>query len=87
MISNSQLIFKKKLLYQSQNRGCKETDLIIGSFTKKHIDTMNNEDLQELQTILKINDTDFYDWYTKKKPLPKNYDSPLMHKLLSFIPN
>ena len=38
--------FIKKLLYQSCNRGCKETDLIIGQFAKQNIANMSDSDLQ-----------------------------------------
>ena len=33
--------FIKRLLYQSCNRGCKETDLIIGQFAHKQANTIN----------------------------------------------
>ena len=85
-MSKSQSILKKKLLYQSQNRGCRETDLIIGSFAQQYINEMTEDELHEFQNILEISDTDFYDWYTKKKPLPNEYKTILMSQLLNFIP-
>ena len=77
----------KKLLYQSCNRGCKETDLIIGQFAKLNLNKMNSEDLRIFEGILKMNDADIYDWYTKKTPLPKEKTSDLMLQLLKFEPS
>ncbi|CAN0606490.1 unnamed protein product, partial [Ectocarpus sp. 12 AP-2014] len=54
----------KKLLYQSCNRGCKETDLIIGQFAKLNLDKMNAYELKTFEEILQMNDADIYDWYT-----------------------
>ena len=76
----------KKLLYQSCNRGCKETDLIIGQFAKLNLDKMNDSDLTTFEEILQMNDADIYDWYTKKKPLPEEKSSKLMLQILDFEP-
>lgn len=76
----------KKLLYQSCNRGCKETDLIIGQFAKLHLKKMSNYELKNFEKILQMNDADIYDWYTKKKPLPEEKSSKLMLEILDFEP-
>ena len=78
--------FIKKLLYQSCNRGCKETDLIIGQFAKQNIDKMSDSDLQIFDKILQMQDVDIYDWYTKKKPLPLENSSAIMSQILNFEP-
>ena len=77
----------KKLLYQSCNRGCKETDLIIGQFAKLNLDKMNDSDLEIFEEILQMNDADIYDWYTKKKPIPEEKSSKLMLQILDFEPS
>ena len=77
----------KKLLYQSCNRGCKETDIIIGQFAKLNLDKMNDSDLTTFEEILQMNDADIYDWYTKKKPLPEEKSSKLMLQILDFEPS
>jgi len=79
--------FIKKLLYQSCNRGCKETDLIIGQFAKQNVEKMSDSDLQIFDKILQMQDVDIYDWYTKKKPLPPENSSAIMTQILNFEPN
>ncbi|MCP5362770.1 MAG: succinate dehydrogenase assembly factor 2 [Rickettsiaceae bacterium] len=76
----------KKLLYRSCNRGCKETDLIIGSFARENIDKMTDEELKAFSELLKLPDADIYDWYIKKKPLPVEKINPVVTRLLNFIP-
>jgi len=78
--------FIKKLLYQSCNRGCRETDLIIGQFAKQNIENMSDDDLQIFNQILQLPDADIYDWYTRKKPLPTENSSNIMTQILNFEP-
>lgn len=79
--------FIKKLLYQSCNRGCKETDLIIGKFAKQNIGKMTDEELQIFERILQQNDADLYDWYVKKIPVPEENLSTVMTQILKFDPS
>ncbi len=78
---------RKKLLYRSWYRGCKETDQIIGGYAKKNIDKMTEAELDELEEILAQNDNDLYDWLSNKKQTPENMDSnSVFKKLKNFIP-
>ncbi len=76
----------KKLLYQSCNRGCKETDLIIGLFARENLEKMDDNDLLTFEKILQQNDADLYDWYVGKKPIPKEISSAIMTKIMNFVP-
>ena len=51
---------KKKIIYRSNYRGTKEMDKLLGSFTKKHIDTLKEEDLQHLSNLLDCDDENLY---------------------------
>ncbi len=77
----------KRLLYQSCNRGCKETDLIIGKFAKKYLQSMNDQDLIIFDLILQMNDADIYDYYTNKKEMPLEFKSKLMTQIMEFKPS
>ncbi|MDP4709231.1 MAG: succinate dehydrogenase assembly factor 2 [Rickettsiaceae bacterium] len=85
-IENRQQLIKK-LLYQSCNRGCKETDLIIGQFAKLNIKEMKDNELQIFNKILQLTDADIYDWYTRKKDVPTEHKSHLMSQILNFEPS
>lgn len=85
-MSDNQSNLRKKILYQSQNRGCKETDLILGNFAEKYLEQMDIKELENFQRILELSDADIYDWYNNKAPVPAEYNTPLMQKLLNFMP-
>ena len=51
---------KKKIVYRSNYRGTKEMDKLLGSFTKKYINTLNEEGLQNLSNLLDCDDESLY---------------------------
>jgi antitoxin CptB len=65
MTYNRELIIKK-LLYRSNNRGCKETDILLGSFANNHLNQLNEQDLLEYSNLLEQPDNDIYNWITNK---------------------
>ena len=54
---------KKKILYRSNYRGTKEMDKLLGTFTKKYIDSLNYEELIDLEKLLEIDDNNLYNFY------------------------
>ena len=47
---------KKKIIYRSNYRGTKEMDKLLGAFTSKYLDKLNEGDLNELIKFLEIDD-------------------------------
>ena len=58
---------KKKIIYRSNYRGTKEMDKLLGAFTKKYIDSLNYDELFDLEKLLNIDDTNLYNYYTGAK--------------------
>ncbi len=58
---------KKKIIYRSNYRGTKEMDKLLGSFTEKYINELNNKDLIDLEKFLNIDDDNLYNFYTGSK--------------------
>jgi antitoxin CptB len=77
-------IFLKQLLYRSNNRGCKETDILLGNFAKKHLNNMSDQELEDYAITLEQDDVEILDWITGKKSPPEKLNNSVMHKLLSF---
>ena len=51
---------KKKIIYRSTYRGSKEMDLLLGSFSKKYVNILNEEDLVCLSKLMDIDDENLY---------------------------
>ncbi len=68
-------ILKKKILYRSNHRGTKELDLLLSNFVKRYINSFNEAELQELESLLNVDDEVLYKWYLNPKTktlIPKN---------------
>ena len=51
---------KNKIIYRANYRGTKEMDKLLGSFTKKYIDHLNEEELIFLCDLLDCDDEYLY---------------------------
>ena len=58
---------KKKIIYRSNYRGTKEMDKLLGAFTNKFINELNDEDLINLEKLLDIDDSNLYNFYNGLK--------------------
>ncbi|CAK7192623.1 hypothetical protein COMNV_00828 [Commensalibacter sp. Nvir] len=75
-------IRKRRLLYQANHRGTYEADLLVGRYVSYYLESMNAEQLDELERILLLDDVDLTSWLTGAKPIPKHLDT--MGMLLSI---
>jgi antitoxin CptB len=51
---------KKKLIYRSKYRACKENDILIGNYVANFISSMSLDDLASLDEILNREDLDLF---------------------------
>ena len=66
---------RKKILYRSEHRGTKEMDILLSNFAKKYVNSLNVNELFELESLLSIDDEILYKWYLKDESIslvPKN---------------
>ena len=66
MSSNTDQL-KKKIIYRSNYRGTKEMDKLLGAFTKKYINELDDKDLISLEKLLSIDDNNLYNFYNGLK--------------------
>ncbi|MDH5795958.1 MAG: succinate dehydrogenase assembly factor 2 [Anaplasmataceae bacterium] len=68
-------IKKKKLIYRSCYRGCKETDKMLCEFSREQVPLMDENKLNNYEKILDLDDRDIYNmiiYNTKDKDI--DYD-------------
>jgi antitoxin CptB len=72
---------QRRLVFRAQHMGTHENDLIIGDFVKAEIATMTPTDMDELETLLKHNDTELADWLTGRLPIPPHADTTMLRRI------
>ena len=58
---------KKRIIYRSVHRGCKENDIIMESFCANHLNLLNEEELKIYEEFLDEPDEYIYFWVCKAK--------------------
>lgn len=76
-------ILKKKLLYRSTHRGCKEMDLMLSTFIKSKIDSFEPDGLALLDDFINENELEIMEWIIESKNIPSKYNS-LVKKIVKF---
>ncbi len=74
----------KRLLYRSQYTGTKETDLLLGAFARLNLDEFDDFLLDEYEALIENSDPDLYMWISGRKPVPDEWNGPVMRLLKDF---
>jgi antitoxin CptB len=74
-------LWLKRLTYRSWHRGCKETDLVLGTFCTRHVADMNDAELACFEAFLDEDDAEIWAWLTNKTPCPNATYAPLLERL------
>ncbi len=79
---------RKRLRYRSAYTGTKETDLLLGAFAARHLESLSESDLDDYEALLKIEDPRLYTWITGREAPPDEYDTPVLRMIQDFdFPN
>lgn len=74
--------YRKKLKYRAYYRGCKESEVILRSFTDKYIESFVISELEMLDEILEIKDADLVPIFFGEKKIPENFLNNNVFQLL-----
>ena len=76
---------KKKIIYRSGYRGTKELDSLLGSFTKKYVNILNDEDLVCLSKLMDVDDENLYKFNQTQKTTVKLDDNNVSKLFRNFL--
>ena len=76
---------RKRLLYQSQHRGMREMDIVLGGFARKKIETLSPQELEQFEALLAFPDQHLYGWFFERAPLPESAPFTIVEAILTFI--
>ncbi|XP_022829126.1 succinate dehydrogenase assembly factor 2-B, mitochondrial-like isoform X1 [Spodoptera litura] len=80
---------KARLMYQSRKRGMLENDLLLSTFAKKYLPSLNEDQTKMYDRLINTvsNDWDLFYWMVEKQPTPKEYDNEIMDMLKKHAKN
>jgi antitoxin CptB len=75
---------RRRLLFRATHRGTHENDLMIGGFVRANLAAFGAEDLDALEVLLDLPDTDLADWLTGRRPIPDDV-SPMLCRVREHV--
>ena len=75
---------RKKIYYQSNHRGTKEADILIGGFVKKNLDRMTSTELDQLEELLSTSDPDLMLWLNGQEVPEKISKTSVWQQIIKF---
>jgi antitoxin CptB len=76
---------RRRLLFRATHRGTHENDLIIGGFVKAHLTMLSETDLDALEAVMQMQDTDLADWLTGRVPIPPEEETAMLRRMRTYI--
>lgn len=78
-------IRRRRLVYRAKQRGWLEADILVGSWARENVPRLNNEELDQLETILQEETIDLFNFVSGKDALPEHLvNLPVMKELMQF---
>ena len=74
-------LWLKRLIYRSWHRGCKETDLVLGTYCAQKVESLDEPKLVLFEAFLDEDDAEIWAWLTEKTHCPKVEYEPLLSEL------
>jgi antitoxin CptB len=76
---------RRRLLFRATHRGTFENDLMIGGFVRAHLINLTEADLDALEAVMDMPDTDLADWLTGRMPIPPEEETPMLRRMRDFL--
>jgi antitoxin CptB len=76
---------RRRLLFRATHRGTFENDLMIGGFVRAHLDSLSEADLEALEAVMQMPDTDLADWLTGREAIPPDAETPMLRRMRDYL--
>ena len=75
---------QRRVLYRCWHRGMREVDLLLGQYADARIDTLGDDELDQLEHFMEAADADIFSWFAGSKPVDPVYERPIFRVIKAF---
>jgi antitoxin CptB len=75
---------RKRLLFHAWHRGTREMDLLLGRFADATIAEWTEDEVAQMEALLRVPDTELYRWITGQDEVPDNHRSAVLDRVIAF---
>ena len=77
-------IRRKRIRVRAWRRGMREMDILMGGFVNARIDTLDDQEIAELEILLDQPDAEVFGWISGVASPPPERDTALLRKIVAF---
>jgi antitoxin CptB len=74
---------RKQILYRANHRGIKEMDILIGGYAAAWIGSLDDNEVEALESLMSETDRDLLSWFTGEVPAPERVRGALFDAILA----
>jgi succinate dehydrogenase flavin-adding protein (antitoxin of CptAB toxin-antitoxin module) len=76
---------RRRLLYQSRERGMHEVDLLLSTFADKYLPVFNQNQLDDYDRIIRSEEPELYKWISGNEIPPAELQGEVMNLILAHV--
>lgn len=69
---------RKRLAHRGRYRGFLESDLVFARFIERHLDGLDDAQLDRFEALVDEPDEDVWAWVVGRRPIPARHDNDVM---------
>ena len=77
-------IRRKRIKIRAWRRGLRELDILIGGFVDARLETLTHTEINALEGLLDLPDTELLSWLCGGALPPPEYDCDLLRQIIAF---
>ena len=77
----------RRLVYRSSYTGTKETDKLLGAFSREVLPTLSDIELDLYEDLLDYGDPAIWSWVSKQSDVPANVNNAVLEQLIIWCQN
>ncbi len=74
----------RRLIYRSSYTGTKETDKLLGGFSRDVLPLLTDHELDLYEDVLDFGDPAIWSWVSKQSDVPANIDNAVLTRLIDW---
>jgi antitoxin CptB len=78
---------RRRILVRAWRRGIREMDLVIGGFADAEIGTLDEAELDQLETLMDEDDGDILKWVTGEAETPERFRTAVFERMRAYVPD
>ena len=75
---------RKRMKFRFNHMGWAENDNLFGQLANKHMATLSDELVDQLEALLDVTDGERFNWVAGKEPVPNEYNNEIFLLIKNF---